>query len=91
LAGAPRFRIGDAVRARDLHPAAHTRLPRCRGKPGTIAATRARIFADAHARGIDEPLEWLYTVRFDAHVIWGADTTAAAVCVDCWEPYLDAS
>jgi nitrile hydratase len=93
LAGAPRFRVGDAVRTRDLHPATHTRLPRyCRGKPGTIAAVHgAHIFADAHARGIDEPLECLYTVRFDARVLWGADTTAAAVCVDCWEPYLDAA
>jgi nitrile hydratase subunit beta len=92
LAGAPRFRVGDPVRARDLHPATHTRLPRyCRGKPGTIAAVHgAHLFADAHARGIDEPLEWLYTVRFDAHALWGADTTAASVCVDCWESYLDA-
>ena len=61
LAGAPRFRVGDAVRTRDLHPVTHTRLPRyCRGKPGTITALHgAHIFADAHARGIDEPLECL--------------------------------
>ena len=92
LDNAPRFRVGDAVRTRNLHPTTHTRLPRyCRGKPGTIAAIHgAHIFADAHARGIDEPLQWLYTVRFDAHALWGADTTAATVCVDCWEPYLDA-
>ena len=92
LAGAPRFRVGDAVRTRDLHPVTHTRLPRyCRGKPGTITALHgAHIFADAHARGIDEPLECLYTVRFDAHALWGADTTAAALFVDCWESYLDA-
>jgi nitrile hydratase len=92
LDSAPRFRVGDAVRTRDLHPATHTRLPRyCRGKPGTVAATHgAHLFADAHALGVDEPLQWLYTVRFDAHALWGADTTAATVCVDCWEPYLDA-
>jgi len=93
LAVAPRFRVGDAVRTRELHPVTHTRLPRyCRGKPGTIAAVHgAHIFADAHARGIDQPLECLYTVRFDAHALWGADTTAATVCVDCWDSYLDAA
>ena len=37
--GTARFAIGDAVRARNIHPSSHTRLPRyCRGKCGTIAA-----------------------------------------------------
>lgn len=91
LASAPRFRVGDAVRTRELHPATHTRLPRyCRGKAGTIAAVHgAHIFADANARGSEE-WDWLYMVRFDAHTLWGADTTAASVSVDCWEPYLEA-
>jgi len=31
----------------------------------------------------------LYTVRFDAKELWGPDTTAGSVCVDCWEPYLE--
>jgi nitrile hydratase len=29
-------------------------------------------------------------VRFEAADLWGADTTASAVYVDCFEPYLEA-
>jgi nitrile hydratase len=88
---APRFAAGDAVRTRNLNPPAHTRLPRyCRGRRGTIAAVRGtHVFADAHARGLGEQPQWLYTVRFDATELWGPDTTATAVHVDCWECYLD--
>ncbi len=90
-AGEARFKVGDAVRTRQLHPSTHTRLPRyCRGKRGQIVATHgAHVFPDTHAIGLGEQPQWLYSVRFDAAELWGADTTAAAVCVDCWEPYLD--
>jgi nitrile hydratase len=47
------------------------------------------VLADASAAGREQP-EWLYSVRFDARDLWGADTTASAVHVDCWESYLDA-
>jgi nitrile hydratase len=88
---AARFQAGDRVRTRDMHPPSHTRLPRyCRGRHGTIAAVHgAHVFADAHAQGREDP-QWLYTVRFDARELWGPDTTAACVHVDCFEPYLEA-
>ena len=91
-AAAPRFAVGDAVRARNLHPTAHTRLPRyVRGHAGRVVACRgAHVYPDAHAAGAGEQPQWLYTVSFDAAELWGADTTADAVCVDCFEPYLDA-
>ncbi len=92
VAGSPRFAVGDAVRTRELNPPTHTRLPRyCRGKPGTIATLHgAHVFPDTHARGLGEQPQWLYTVCFEARDLWGEDTTAAAVHVDCWEPYLEA-
>jgi nitrile hydratase len=92
VTGAARFRVGDRVRTRNLHPPTHTRLPRyCRGRAGTIAFVHgAHVFADAHARGIGEQPQWLYTVRFAASELWGAETTANAVHVDCWESYLEA-
>lgn len=85
----PRFAIGDAVRTRNLNPPTHTRLPRyCRDKPGVVARVHGQhVFADSHALGQEDP-EWLYTVRFEAADLWGADTTVSAVYVDCWEPYL---
>ena len=91
LAGAARFRVGDAVRTKALNTPTHTRLPRyCRDKRGTVTMTHgAHVFADANARGQSEP-QWLYTVRFEGSELWGSDTSAAAVHVDCWEPYLEA-
>ena len=89
--GTARFAVGDMVRTRNLHPSSHTRLPRyCRDKPGTIVLIHgAHVFPDANALGHGEDPQWLYTVRFAARDLWGADTTAAAVHVDCWEPYLE--
>ncbi|HXN16413.1 MAG TPA: nitrile hydratase subunit beta [Usitatibacter sp.] len=89
-ASAARFAVGDAVRTKNVHPRSHTRLPRyCRDKPGAIAKVHGvHVFADASALGHGEESQWLYCVRFDARDLWGPDTTAAAVFVDCWEPYL---
>ena len=85
-----RFKAGDRVRTKNIHPKTHTRLPRyCRGKPGTIVKVHgSHSFPDASALGHQEG-HWLYCVRFDAHDLWGPDTTASAVYVDLWEPYLE--
>ena len=87
---AARFKAGDAVRTKNLHPRSHTRLPRyCRDKPGAIARVHGvHVFPDANAIGQGEQPQWLYSVRFEAHDLWGPDTTAGAVYVDCFEPYL---
>ncbi len=47
----PRFKLGDRVRARNINPATHTRLPRyARGKVGEIVRYHgAHVFADANA------------------------------------------
>lgn len=88
-----RFAAGDRVRTRLLNPATHTRLPRyVRGRCGTIQSVHgAHVFPDTHALGQGEQPQWLYTVRFDARELWGDDTTASSVCVDCWESYLEAA
>lgn len=85
-----RFGVGDLVRTLNLHPAGHTRLPRyVRGRPGQVLALHGwHVFPDTHARGEGECPQWLYTVKFRASDLWGADTTADSVCVDCWESYL---
>jgi nitrile hydratase subunit beta len=90
-AAGARFNVGDTVWTRPLNPPTHTRLPRyCRDKRGCIIAVHGtHVFPDANAVGLGEQPQWLYTVRFDAAELWGTDTTAASVCVDCWEPYLD--
>lgn len=92
LTSQARFAVGDAVRTLAINPLWHTRLPRyCRGKPGTVARVHgAHVFPDTNACGQGEQPQWLYSVRFEASELWGPDTTAAAVHVDCWEPYLEA-
>lgn len=89
-AGPARFRVGDAVRTLAMNPPTHTRLPRyCRDKRGTVVALHgAHVFPDANARGSEDP-QWLYTVRFEGAELWGTDTSASSVYVDCWEPYLE--
>jgi nitrile hydratase beta subunit len=86
----PRFRVGDAVRTVDRHPAGHTRLPRyLRGKPGTIVAVHgAHVFPDANAHGLGEQPQPLYTVRFEARDVWGDERTGEALHCDAWESYL---
>ncbi|GAY09470.1 nitrile hydratase subunit beta [Pseudonocardia sp. N23] len=89
-----RFAVGDRVRARTMHPRGHTRLPRyARGHVGTVVAVRgAHVLPDRNAHGAGEAPEWLYTLRFEAHELWGEDADpASTVDVDAWESYFDPS
>jgi nitrile hydratase len=89
----PLFQPGQPVRARNLNPAGHTRLPRyVRGKIGAIdRAHGVFVFPDTHAHFLGEKPQHLYSVRFEAQELWGAHSTASgAVYVDLWEDYLDA-
>jgi nitrile hydratase beta subunit len=85
-----RFAAGDRVRARNMHPRTHTRLPRyVRGRVGTVELVHgAHVYPDVHAVSGDEDPQWLYTVRFSARELWGREDNAS-VSVDAWEPYLD--
>jgi nitrile hydratase subunit beta len=86
-----RFEPGDAVRAKTMNPAGHTRLPRyVRGHIGVIEAINGfHVFPDASAAGEDSA-QWLYTVTFQGRELWGADTDPQlAVSVNAWESYLE--
>lgn len=89
---APRFRSGQPVRARNLNPTGHTRLPRyVRGKTGAIDRVHGVfVFPDTNAHFLGEKPQHLYSVRFEAQELWGAQSTPGAVYVDLWEDYLDA-
>ncbi len=93
LAGSPAFAVGDPVRTRNLQPPTHIRLPAyVRDKPGTIASCHgAHVLADINATSGTEEPQWLYSVRFEATDLFGADTTADHVHVDCWQSYLSAA
>lgn len=88
----PRFRVADRVRVRDLNTGGHTRAPRyCRGRCGIVERDHGIfVFPDTNARDMGERPQHLYSVRFDAHTLWGdgaAENTV--VCIDLWDDYLD--
>lgn len=89
---APRFRPGERVRARNLNPTGHTRLPRyVRGKTGTVAGIRGIfVFPDTNAHFRGENAQPIYAVRFGARELWGEEAPAQdGVCLDLWEDYLE--
>lgn len=88
----PAFAVGQTVRARNIHPAGHTRLPRyVRGHRGTVELVHgAHVMPDTNAHGRGENPEWLYTVRFAGTELWGEAADASVeVSVDAWESYLE--
>ena len=88
----PRFAIADRVRARNMHPEGHTRLPRyVRGKVGTIVLSHGpQVFPDTRAHGLGPHPQPLYNVRFTSAELWGESGGAQdGVFIDLWEDYLD--
>jgi nitrile hydratase len=87
-----RFKVGDRVRAKNIHPTTHTRLPRyARGHVGVVERLHgAHVFPDSAAAGKGDDPQWLYTVRFDAQELWGADAEPRLkVSIEAFEPYLE--
>lgn len=86
-----KFKPGDRVRTRNLHPKGHTRLPRyARGKRGTVRTVNGPfLLPDKNAHG---EREWqpCYAVEFGAQELWGpAANPNDRTCVDLWEAYLE--
>jgi nitrile hydratase len=91
-ASPPAFKPGDRVRARDMNPTGHTRLPRyVRGRTGVVETSHgAHVFPDSNAHGHGEDPKPLYSVRFAARDIWGPDAGERdSISLDLWEPYLE--
>jgi nitrile hydratase len=89
---APRFQVGQQVRARNMHPAGHTRLPRyARGKSGTIHLDHGvYVFPDTNAHFQGEKPQHVYSVRFAARELWGEQASPRdAVYVDLWDGHLE--
>jgi len=87
----PKFRVGDRVTTRNIHPRGHTRLPRyARGKHGVIDSVHGvYVFPDTNAVGLGEQPQPLYTVRFAAQELWtDAAEPNSTVSLDLWESYL---
>jgi len=89
-----RFQIGQQVRARNINPVGHTRLPRyARGKSGTVVRSHGVfVFPDSSAMFLGESPQHLYCVRFSARELWGEQAGAQdTVCIDLWDSYLESA
>ncbi len=89
---AARLKVGQRVRASNIHPGGHTRLPRyARGKHGTIARDHGvYVFPDTNAQFLGEQPQHVYSVRFAARELWGEQTSPRdAVYLDMWDDYLE--
>ena len=89
---APRYHMGDQVRARNIHPKGHTRIPRyVRGRLGVIDRDHGVfIFPDTNAVFAGKRPQHLYSVCFTAREIWGTKAVVTdKVYVDMWDDYLE--
>ncbi len=89
---AQRFQVGQRVRARNINPTGHTRLPRyARGKTGTIDRHHGvYVFPDTNAHFLGEKPQHVYSVRFTARELWGEQASPRdSVYLDMWDDYLE--
>ena len=89
---APSFHVGQRVRARNMHPTGHTRLPRyARGRFGVIERDNGvQPLPDTAVYGRGPKPQHVYSVRFTARELWGEQASPRdAVYIDLWDDYLE--
>jgi hypothetical protein len=92
VAVSPRFRVGQQVRALNMNPTGHTRLPRyARAKSGTVDRDHGVfLFPDTSAHFLGEKPQHVYSVRFSARELWGEQAKPQdVVYLDMWDDYLE--
>ncbi len=89
---AARFKVGDGVRTKNIHPMGHTRLPRyARDKKGVVDRDHGVfVFPDPHAATGRKVPQRCYSVRFESRELWGPDAGRRdAVYIDLFDGYLE--
>lgn len=88
----PAFEVGQSIRAKNMHPIGHTRLPRyCRGKQGVVEKCYGywRV-DDTPPAGEPHAIEPLYRIKFEARELWGEEAEGNQVLyIDMFESYLE--
>lgn len=85
------FQVGQHVRARNINPIGHTRLPRyARGKIGTVVRDHGVfVFPDTNALFLGEKPQHVYSVRFESKELWGDQANSGdSIYIDLWDDYL---
>jgi len=85
-----KFKAGDRVKVRSIHPLGHTRSPRyVRGKTGVVRGVRGiYVFPDTNAHRAGENRQHVYLVEFSARELWGRNDRERLM-IDLWEDYLE--
>jgi nitrile hydratase len=94
LTATAHFHAGQRVRARNMNPVGHTRLPRyVRGKIGTIERDGdVEELQDSDIQGLGPKQQHVYTVRFAARELWGDQANPQDyVYAALWEGYLESA
>ena len=88
-----KFHVGQRVRAKVMDAPGHTRLQKyTQGHVGTVAIVEpAQVLPDTHAHFIAENAQWVYTVSFDSHELFGTDAENFVLNTDMYEDYLEAA
>jgi hypothetical protein len=87
----PGFAPGDEVRAININPVSHTRLPAyVRGKRGTVMRDQGVfVFPDTNAKRAGEKPQHVYSVMFEAGELWGdVEFPRDKLLIDMFEDYL---
>jgi nitrile hydratase subunit beta len=88
---APAFTVGERVRAKDISPSGHTRLPGyIRGHIGVVELIQpAAVLPDTNAHFLGENPQHVYSVRFDSRELWGVGAEPFALTAELYESYLE--
>lgn len=89
---APKFKAGDKILVRNIHPKGHTRVPRyVRGRSGVIDRDHGVfIFPDTNALFQGKNPQHIYSVRFTAQELWGPDAPSQdKLYLDLCDDYMD--
>jgi nitrile hydratase len=87
-----KFRAGDRILVRNINPIRHTRLPRyVRGKQGVVEQDHGVfVYPDSSAHGEGQKPQHVYSVKFAARELWGAEAPAKdCLYLDLWDDYLE--
>ena len=88
----PKFRVGDAIIARNINPLHHTRIPRyIRGRRGVVEMHHGIfLLPDTNAHGGPDKPQHVYNVRFTARELWGEEAPEQdSVYIDMFDDYMD--
>ena len=87
-----KFKAGERIVVRNINPARHTRLPRyVRGREGVVERDHGVfVFPDTSAHGEGSKPQHVYSVKFSARELWGAEAPAKDhLYLDLWDDYLE--